>query len=320
VFSLTKKTKVRGSFAAVVPNQEGVEFADVDLSGDMPKLKASGFVAWGADGYSKKIVQSNAKKLGLTNKHCTTVMELGDYSVLSADAPDVPEEELRSAIRWQIKELIDFHIDDAVIDVFDAPASGVGGRQRSLYVVVSKMSVVKEQVTSLQEAELNLTTIDVPELVLRNITRYLPEDQDGVAFVYLSKQQGLVVLTRESTLYLARTLDIGTDFLQQADIDQLNFDKTEMNVQYDRLTLEVQRSIDYYDRYFTLPPLKGVVLAPTDTEIPGLVDYLGFNLGLGCRVLDINEIINSKVPLEAHEQAHCLMAIGAALRQEKKSF
>jgi len=320
VFSLTKKSKERSSFAAVVPNQEGVGFADFDLSGDIPKLNASGFVFWGPEGFSKKIVQANAKKFGLLNKHCTTVMELGDYSVLSAEAPDVPEEELRGAIRWQIKELIDFHIDDAVIDIFDAPASGVGGRQRSLYVVVSKMSVVKDQVTSLQEAELNLSTIDVPELVLRNITRYLPEDQDGVAFIYLSKQQGLVVLTRESTLYLARTLDIGTEFLQQANIDPLNFDKTEMNAQYDRLTLEVQRSIDYYDRYFTLPPLKGVVLAPTDTEIPGLVDYLGFNLGLNCRVLDINEIISSKVPLEIQQQAHCLMAIGAALRQEKKSF
>ncbi|NOZ53984.1 MAG: pilus assembly protein PilM [Gammaproteobacteria bacterium] len=312
--------KEKTGFSAVVPNQAGIGFADMNLSGETPILNVCEFILWQAGEYNKKFLQSKAKQFGLATKPCSTVMALGDYSVLSVEAPDVPEEELRAAIRWQIKDLIDFHIDDAVIDIFDAPPSGIDGRQRSLYVVASKMSIVKAQVTALQEAEVNLVTIDVPELVLRNISRYLPEDQEGVAFVYLSKQQGLVVLTRQSTLYLARTLDIGTEFLQQADIEPLSFDKSAQNTQYDRLTLEVQRSIDYYDRYFTLPPLKGIVLAPMGVDIPGLVDYLALNLGLGCRVLDINEIVDSKVPLGILQQANCLMAIGAALRQEKKRF
>jgi MSHA biogenesis protein MshI len=244
-------------------------------------------------------------------------MELGSYSVLSVEAPQVPVAELRSAIRWQIKDLIDFHIDDAVLDVFDAPASGADHKQHNLYVVVSKLSRVKERVSLLQDAYVNLTTIDIPELVLRNISTLLPEDPKGVAFVYLQRRFGVLILTRQSSLYLARTLDIGYESLLNPSGETPDRIGGEVNSQFDKLVLELQRSFDYFDRYFMLPPLSGVVLAPLPQPVPGLVDYLGDNLGIACRELDLDEILQFKNKLDRQQQAAGLLAIGAALRQER---
>ena len=216
--------------------------------------------------------------------------------------------------------MIDFHIDDAVLDVFDAPASGADKRQHSLYVVVSRMNSIKQQINHLQAADINLTTIDIPELVIRNICTYCPEDQSGMVFIYLTKDQGVFTITKDATLYLARSLDFGYGHLIAATEKTGEFSGDEYNPEFDRVVLEVQRSLDYYDRYFSQPNVAKILISPTEEPIPGLADYLHRNTGIATSILDVNNIIDSGEPLDQKQQAHCLLAIGAALRQEKKTL
>lgn len=326
MFSFAGK-KNKQSVVAVVPGELGLSVAAVTPGVDKPQLTLCDFALWQEGAPPQHLLAQKAKQFSLAKRDCTTVMELGDYTILSVEAPDVPANELRAAVRWQIKDLIDFHIDDAVVDVFDTPASGAHGQQKNMYVVVSRTSAVQQRVDQLQEAEANLTTIDIPELVLRNITASLPENEAGVAMIYLTRERGLIVVTRQSTLYFARTLDIGYDYLNQAASDSSGLSlegslETAMgsNGAFDQLVLEVQRSLDYYDRYFVQPPVAGLVLAPMEVPVPGLDDYLHQALGLSVRYLDISEVVDCAQPLSAAEQAHCLPAIGAALRQEPTSL
>ncbi len=314
MFSFSGKSRNQ-SVAAVVPGDTGIAVATLRPGADKPQLTVCDFSPW-REGLSHDAqLAEKAREFSLAKHACTTVMGLGEYSVISVDAPDVPPAELRAAVRWQVKDLIDYHIDDAVIDVFDAPASGAHGQKNKLYVVVSRTSTVRERVDQLQDAEANLTTIDIPELVLRNITARLPEDEGGVAMVYLTRERGLVVVTRESTLYFARTLDIGYDYLSQgaADADELSL---ENNAVFDRLVLEVQRSLDYYDRYFQQPPVSALVLAPTEIPMPGLSAYLHEALGVEVKMLDLQDVVHCEQELSPQQQAHCLAAVGAALREE----
>ena len=307
------------SLTAIIPRKDGLSIAAITPdSAAVPGLQSCEYIQWQgqeADQHSR-LMQEKVKQYGLTYKPCTTILPLGEYSVLSVEAPDVPVSELKQAIRWQIKDLIDFHVDDAVLDVFDAPASGIDGRQQNLYVVVSRLNTLRQRIDTLQNVDINLTTIDVPELVLRNITAQLPEDEHGVAFIYLERDRGLLVLTRNKNLYLARTLDLGYATLQQGSEGETAVPG--FNPVFDRLVLEVQRSLDYYDRYFMQPPIAGIVLAPLAQPVPGLMEYLSGNLGVAARQLDLNEIVQSQPPLDAAQQANCLMAIGAAMRMEKK--
>jgi len=322
MFSIPKFSFIKKSHdnivAALVPSHNALVVVTVNREGDRPKLETYDYLSWEDGMANGRLLAEKVKQYGLSRQTCTTVMDLNDYKILSIEAPDVPPVELRAAIRWQIKDLIDFHIDDAVIDVFDAPASGASGKKNDLYVVVSKQSTVLERVDQLQAANANLITIDVPELVLRNITERFPEDDAGVAFVYLTAERGLVLVTRQKTLYFARTLDIGYDYLRQGisegdDSSGLSLE----NTIFDRLVLEVQRSLDYYDRYFSQPSVAGLVLAPTEYPITGLDTYLNQSLGLNVRTLDLAEIIDMDQPLSAQQQAQCLSAVGAALRQER---
>jgi len=318
MFSLMGKAKNQ-SVAAVVPSDMGIAVASLSPGTDKPRLNVCDFSLWEEGSEHAKQLAQKAREFSLAKHDCTTVMGLGEYTVISVDAPDVPPTELRAAVRWQVKDLIDYHIDDAVIDVFDAPSSGAHGQQNKLYVVVSRTSTVRERVDQMQDADVNLTTIDIPELVLRNITSRLPENEAGVAMVYLTRERGLVVVSRQSTLYFARTLDMGYEYLNQG-MDSGEGLSLESNAVFDKLVLEIQRSLDYYDRYFLQPPVAGLVLAPTEVPVPGLAEYLNQALGMSARHFDISEIVDCDSPLSESQQAHCLPAIGAALRQEQTTL
>jgi MSHA biogenesis protein MshI len=200
-----------------------------------------------------------------------------------------------------------------------------------MYVVASRTSTVQQHIDLLESSGLNLNAIDIPELVLRNIAALLPEDKNGVATLYIGRQQGMLVMTRGKTLFLSRRIDLGLEQLKRylntpADEDELVLDGEEPSMPaplqraLDNIVLEIQRSLDYYESHFSLPPVSGLVMAPMEENIPGMMGYLGGNLGVPVRQLDLNALIECDETLTDQLQSQCLFAIGAALREEKRAL
>ena len=238
----------------------------------------------------------------------SALLHPNDYQLLMVEAPEVPSSELKAAIRWRIRDLIDFHIDDAALDVFDTPPSGARGVQEHLYTVVTRTALVKEKVDAMQNAGAQLEIIDIPELALRNIAARLEQDAAGQALLYFGPERGLITLTRDATLYLARSLDIGYKHL--ADTPDL----------VDRLALEMQRSMDYYDRHFQQAPMSTITLCPAPVALPMIADQLNQQTGIEVHSLEMSELVDSSAPVDDELFAHCLLAIGAALRSDPREL
>jgi MSHA biogenesis protein MshI len=270
------------------------------------------------------------------------VAESDSFSLLLIEAPEVDPLELKAAVRWRIKELLDFHIDDAIIDVFDIPGQQERGRPKLMYVVASRISTVQQHIDLLEGREINLSAIDIPELAMRNIAALLPEDEGGVAMLYLGQDSGLLTLTRQKNLYLARKLETGTrqllDYLGQGEADEefvldpeegeaaegaeRTGDAMPRSLRYalDSIVLEIQRSLDYYESHFSLPPVSGLVLVPMAQPIPGMMEYITGRLGVPMHMLDLNAFIESEQTISDELQSQCLLSIGAALRQENRAL
>ena len=45
------------------------------------------------------------------------------YSMVQLEAPELEPDELREAMRWRVRDLIDFPVEQAAIDVFHLPES-----------------------------------------------------------------------------------------------------------------------------------------------------------------------------------------------------
>ena len=259
-----------------------------------------------------------SKKYDLDQYECLSALELGDYNLLLVEAPDVQPDELRAAIRWRVKELIDFHIDDAVVDVFEVPAHKAAGNNKMMYAVVAKANRVKALIDHLNHADLNLNIIDIPELALRNIAAMLPEDVGGVALIYAGQRQGLITITRQSSLYLSRTINAGTAQLPEFVLSVMDDEACQRWL--DSIVIEVQRSMDYYESHFSQPQVSSIVMTPIGKEIPGITDYLTAQLQIPARMLDVNELIDGPERVPAELQSRCLLAIGTALRQESMTL
>ena len=95
-------------------------------------LEYSAFHALGPGQELAALLKQTLSSQQLYKVPLSSLLAIGDYQLLMVEAPEVPPAELRAAIRWRIRDLIDFHIDDAVLDVFDVPPSGARGVQQHL--------------------------------------------------------------------------------------------------------------------------------------------------------------------------------------------
>ncbi len=246
-----------------------------------------------------------ARRLPNRKLPATTVLPSDAYHLLLVEAPQVPDDELLGAVRWRIKDLIDFHIDDAVIDVFQMPSQSRSGPDQMMYAVVAKAADVRDEVTAAESAGLNLDAIEIVELSLRNIAARLEEDARGVAFLYLGETSGVLLLVRQGILYLTRHIETGVSSLHEA--DGL---RSELVA---GLALETRRSLDYFESHYEQQALTVLHTAGLD---PSDQDQMARELGISVRNIDLATLVDSATELDEHAQRRCLPAIGAALRQD----
>lgn len=315
MLDLFKKKLKKGAKVAVCSDENAIAIARVRREKDLPpSLELCELQE------IENISIRDAEIARLTNQYdldqyeCVSSLELGDYNLLLVEAPDVQPEELRSAIRWRVKDLIDFHIDDAVVDVFEVPAHKATGKNKMMYAVVARSNRVKQVIDQLNNAGLNLNIIDIPELALRNISAMLPEDVGGVALIYVGQHQGLITITKQSSLFLSRTVNVGSSTLPESVLSVM--DDESCRQWLDTIVIEVQRSMDYYESHFSQAQVSSLVMTPIGKEIPGATEYLSEQLQIPARMLDVNELIDVPEKIPSFVQSRCLLAIGSALRQE----
>lgn len=300
-----------------IPGLTGIELRDDGVTlvrvlrepGRPPRVTACEFHERdGADDQAKSLSRL-AADYDLKRARCTTVLNPEEYTLLLTEAPDVPADELRSAVRWRIKDLIDFHVDDATIDVFDVTAPNAPGNTRSMYVVAARSAAIQRRVDMCDAAGVGLDVIDIPEMAQRNLAAILPEDVRGVVMLTLTAKRGLVTITRQGEIFLSRQLEIGIDALNSAE---------ERGPYFDQIVLEVQRSLDYFDSHFRQTHVDHLVLSPSANTVPGLVAHLNQNLNIKGSVLNLADVLQFDPPYAETLAGRGLVALGAALRQEEK--
>lgn len=233
------------------------------------------------------------------------------YQLLQVEMASLAEEERRDAARWQVREMLDYPVEDAVLDLFDVPPFGSDKRPLS-YVVCGRKKHLRLQVEQYSAAGLKMAAIDIPEFSLRNITDLYAEDNRGVAILLLREDDGLLVIARDGTLYLTRSFPIGMGHL----IPHADGNLEALSEQVDSIVLEVQRSFDYCESTFNLPTVSRLLVAQTGQEVPAVLKYLDDFLATRVEALQLAEVLSLPQGTEQLELNRHLLAIGGALRQE----
>lgn len=262
------------------------------------------------------------KSFDLKDAVTNIVLDSSKANLLLTEAPEVEDSELVRAMQWQLKENPEIDVDDSVIDCFSIPGQRERGRQPMAYVVSAKKDDVKPLANICMQSQLDLKSIDIPAMTQRNLAALLPEDEFGVAMLSFSAKQGLLSVSRKGNLYLARDIDVGFDDLNitPAIEDESGLSLEAASTSSDEhilemVVLEIQRSMDYYERYFGQPPIQNLIIAPLPKPVPDMTDYIASQLGIKVRELNLNEVLHTQAEeLVSEQQYEYLTAIGASLR------
>ena len=288
--------------------RDGVELVRVKRpNGEGPRVTACEFRPASDVSDLRAVLMRLATDYNLKHARCTLALEPGEYTLVVTDAPAVPKEEMRAAVRWRVKDLLDFPVDEATLDVFDAPAGAAGQSANPVYVVAARNGAIRRVAELCNDTGINLDVIDVPELAQRNVAALCPEDQLGLALVVFEPDHGLITLTRNGDLYMSRRIDFGTDALSRSE------DATRY---FEPITLELQRSLDYYDSHFRAAPITHLIVA-LPVAVPGLVESLTANLTLKVSELRLAERLGCDAAFATLLEERCTMTLGAALREEE---
>ncbi len=285
---------------------DGIAIAHVEKKADgIPALLACQFIEGEGDSlveYTKAAI-TELKLKGYTANLCLSYM---DYSIQVGDSPNVPSEELNTALSFQVKDLIEYPLDDAVVAGFSYPEDAQRGGAPKTFAAAARKSTVMSEVEMISKAGLQVLSVDVPELCLRNITRFVERGQ-GVAVVILTPNRGSVTFIKNGWFYLSRRFDLnyGGGLLDDLPDEQL--------------VLELQRSSDFYERQLRQPPPPIVLLVGEHITADKVSDDLKGHIQGELDVFDLRQWVDIQCDVPDHVLRQCTLAVGAALREEAES-
>ena len=279
--------------------------------GGKPVVYSHGEAAWGGDAYS---LARAYREFGLGKKiRCATILKAGDYQISAVEAPNVLETELSTAMRWRMKEVIDYPVEQATYDLLEIPAvEGAAGRSRWIYVIAARTELVKTYVDRFDEAKVPLSVIDIPETAQRNVAALYERDGKGVGLLYFDDSGGLLTVTSGGELYLARRFDFN---MPQIRNDNENY----RNDLYSRILVELQRTLDNFERQHGHIVLARIMLGPEPEATP-LAAYLQSNLGMAVAGVALDEVLDFRCAVpDPKAQWEYFHLIGCAIRSKDAS-
>lgn len=211
------------------------------------------------------------------------------YQVVQLDKPELSEDEMLLALPWQVKDLVSINPEDIVADYIDLPVHTA--QQAKINVVVASFSWLKQLVQQVTQAGQQLLTIQPEEwLAARLVT---PAAHATMLVIHQPDQEVLIQIVRDGVLYFSRrTRGLGQLHL---------YSESELrNGELDRLQLELQRSLDYFESQLKQAPVRDIrILMQKADVVAEVLVQTGFSrvevLGSTAvnTTLNLQQIINS---------------------------
>ncbi len=237
---------------------------------------------------------------------CRWVLSRDLYQTLQITPPKVTEKELQDAIKWQVKDLIEFPLNEVLVSHYQPKQ--VESQTSQITAVVVKKQLVETLIESANKIGLEMDSIEIEELSLghalldhldsNKIKGFIGEDSTGLTFSFFNGSE--LAFSRYKKGY----------FLPSQAAEEFTLEG-ENNEQEDAFLLETQRTLDYVVSQVFRRPVEQILLQQTS----------GNSSKLAQLVKQITEIEVALVKPQITQQYQefeppSLVEIGCALRQD----
>jgi len=169
------------------------------------------------------------------------------YQLLLVDKPNVEPEEMTQALMWTVKDMVSQPIADIHIDYFESPQQN----DVKLTVAVVDKNSMLTMVLAAKEHEMLLVGINIEEMAVTNL--FWEEPQAKLVISHFSGQEVLLTVVRQGELFMQRRVR-GFNQIDTVTAEQL------VAGMADDLSLELQRSMDYFESQLHQAPVSSIEL------------------------------------------------------------
>lgn len=220
-----------------------------------------------------------------SNKTFTTVVEM----------PAMPENELRSTIKYQVDQYIPMGVSDAKVDWAPLGPSLHDPKMQEVLIASTANTYAEERLEFIEGLGFNVIAAEPDPLAM--IRSLLPASiQDARMIINIGELSTDLAITFGDTPRLVRTVPMGLRTLVKAAVQNLNVQEDQarqfimkFGLAPDRLegqvyraiestlegfALELTKSVKFFQTRYPSAPVGGILLSGYGAVIPGYVEYI----------------------------------------------
>ena len=204
------------------------------------------------------------------------VLDSEFYQLIQADRPNVDASELPSALLWSVKDLVNIPPANIHLDYFDSPISSNG----KINVVTMERSLAQQIAIAADNVGLSIKSINIEELMLTKLDA--EEHQAQLVLCHHAGGELLLAVVKGGAMYLQRRIR-GLHALDKMTREDLSYGAA------DNLSVEIQRSMDFYEGQLRQAPIKQITLL-IDNVGEDLASLLRANFDQKVEALDVGGV------------------------------
>lgn len=267
-------------------------------------------------------IRRQFEESGLKGLPAASNVEDASLRIRRVDIPTLPPDEVIPAVRWNLRDCVDGHIDDHVVRATPLIPTPEG---LSFLAYAVRRDVVERQSALVRSFGLQPVTIEPSAVSLLRLCdfgygwnperRYALVDFGTKVSAFTVMDNGVLLFSRplsgicELSLLklISRNLEIdmdetmsrlasyrrGDDRAPTAPEDRLHIT---LQHYFSQVLLEIERSIDAFCMMFQTDTLGPLYVTGGASHLPGLVDYLAQELGISLKIL--NPFSNLALPAQ----------------------
>lgn len=251
-------------------------------------------------------LETLAGEVGLSRDRVRLLLEPGSYQFLQTETPQVPADEVRTALRWRIKEMLAQAPDETGFDAL-LPAASAEARKPLVYLAAAPNERLRERMLMFRPWNSSVESIGVAEVAQRNIADRVEEAGRATAVLAITPSGCLLTASCEGELLFVRNFAISCQ--------SVNTSESVRRDQFERLVLELQRSFDVIERQNSMHTLSALWLAPF-AHAEELRVLLVEALYLPVKILNLADLVDTRdcaLPAAPDTQAAMFHLLGFAL-------
>jgi MSHA biogenesis protein MshI len=255
------------------------EFASSDPA-HSPALIVSDYAEVTAGNWAEAIQQLTSKYARYSKGNPAVVLVLAPslYQSVQLERPNLPPEEVSQALRYNLRDLVSLQPGDIIADYYDVPVQMPG--QDKLNAIVADRKVLEPVLSVLHEISDNIVGIISEEQAIAPLFQHVAE---ASVVAYQHGQEPALL-----QVYLNGQMQVNRVVRNLEQLSQLTADEIDLGGA-SPLSVEVQRSADYFERQLRQRPVSNLVLAVGLKHRAGVQKQLSEDLGLEASWIDYPE-------------------------------